>query len=90
MYLYMVAKRVWCKPNYIKERFKVIEGVDISIVEEYDLPMNLEQKRKWNTKQRLGFQIWRFFGLAQEVKHLIQVMGMYGFHQSFLAMEMNF
>ena len=36
--------------NYIKERFKVIEGVDISIVEEYDLPMNLEQKKENETQ----------------------------------------
>ncbi|WP_234891735.1 hypothetical protein [Campylobacter coli] len=54
--------------EYIKQRFKIIEGVDISIVQEFSLPLNLEQKKQLNIRLLLEFQIWKFFGLAQEVR----------------------
>ncbi|WP_367648980.1 FAD-binding oxidoreductase [Campylobacter coli] len=50
--------------EYIKQRFKIIEGVDISIVQEFSLPLNLEQKKQLKHKVTLGIPNMEIFWLS--------------------------
>ncbi|MBC2815545.1 p-cresol methylhydroxylase, partial [Campylobacter jejuni] len=50
--------------EYIKQRFKIIEGVDISIVQEFSSPLNLEQKKQLKHKVTLGIPNMEIFWLS--------------------------
>ncbi|WP_224368104.1 p-cresol methylhydroxylase [Campylobacter coli] len=50
--------------EYIKQRFKIIEGVDISIVQEFSLPLNLKQKKQLKHKVTLGIPNMEIFWLS--------------------------
>ncbi len=54
--------------NYIKERFKIIEGAEISIVQEFALPLNLEQKKALKHKVSLGIPNMEIFWLSTRGK----------------------
>lgn len=54
--------------NYIKERFKIIEGAQISVVQEFALPLNLEQKKALKHKVSLGIPNMEIFWLSTRGK----------------------
>lgn len=62
--IYGCKETCYANMNYIKERFKVVSGAKIEKVQEFALPLSLEQKKQIKHKVSLGIPNMEIFWLS--------------------------
>jgi len=62
--IYGCKETCYANMSYIKERFKIIEGAEITKVQEFALPLTLEQKKQVKHKVSLGIPNMEIFWLS--------------------------